>query len=68
MQRFTDERIGDVRAVVVTGVDVVDAARNRFAQYGQGGIAIFRRSEHAGAGQLHRTKAQSFHRAIAERK
>ena len=35
MQRFTDQLIGHVRAVKITGVDVIDAAGDCFAQDGE---------------------------------
>ena len=40
VQRLADELVGDVRAVEVAGVDVVDAARDRLAQHGERGVAI----------------------------
>ena len=66
MQRFADELIGDVRAVEVARVDVIDAARDRLAQHGDRAVAVFRRPEHARSGELHRAVAQALHGAIAE--
>lgn len=43
MQRLADQMIGDVRAVEIAGVDVIDPACHRFAQHGQGGVAILGR-------------------------
>ena len=48
MQRLADDLIDDVRAVKVAGVDVIDAACDRFAQHGDRFGAIFRRPEHMG--------------------
>ena len=68
MQRRADQLICDVGAIIIAGVDMVYALGDCCAQHGQRRVTIFRRSEHARAGQLHRTEAQSFHRAIAKRK
>ena len=67
-ERLADDLVGDVRAVEVAGVDVVDAARDRLAQHGERRVAILRRPEYAGAGELHRAVADPFHVAVAERK
>ena len=53
MQRLADDLVGDMRAVEVAGVDVVDAGRDRLAQDGDRRVAILGRAEHAGAGELH---------------
>jgi hypothetical protein len=45
VQRFLDDLVGDMRAIEIAGVDMVDAAGHRFAQHGNGGGAVFRRSE-----------------------
>jgi hypothetical protein len=42
MQRLRDDLVGDVRAVEIAGVDMVDAARNGLAQDGNGFCAILR--------------------------
>ena len=57
MQRLADDLVGDVRAVVVARVDVVDAARDRLAQHRDRGRAVPRRAEHTWAGELHRAVA-----------
>ena len=67
MERLADQLIGDVRAIEVAGVDVIDPARHRLAQDGEGGAAILGRTEDAGPGELHRTIAHAFHSSIAER-
>ena len=67
MQRLADDLVGDVRAVEVAGVDVVDAARDRLAQHGERGVAVLRRPEHAGPGELHGAVAEALHGAVAER-
>ena len=67
MQRLADQVVGDVRAVEVAGVDVIDAARHRFAQDGDRGVVVLRRSEHVRAGKLHRAVAESLDGAVAER-
>ena len=61
MQRLADELIGDVRAVEVAGVDVIDAARDRLAQHGDRRLAVLRRPEHAGSGELHGAVAEALH-------
>ena len=59
MQRLADEFVGHVRAVELRGVDVVDAELDRTPQYRQRLVAVPRRPEHAGPGQLHRAEADS---------
>src|SRR5258708_39563551 len=66
MQRLTDQLVGDVRAVVVAGVDVVHTGRDGLTQYGQCGLAIPGRPEYAGAGQLHGTVAKSLDEQVTE--
>ena len=50
MEGFADQLVRHVRAVVLRGVDVVDAEIDRPAQYPQRLVAIAWRPEHAGAG------------------
>ena len=57
MQRLANQLIGDVRAVEITGVYVVHATRHCFAQNCQRCVTIFRRTENARAGELHRAVA-----------
>ena len=66
VQRLADQLVGDVRAVVVAGVDVVDAARDGLAQHGQCRVAVLGRAEHAGPGELHGAVAEPLHGAVAE--
>jgi hypothetical protein len=54
MQRLADQPIGDMGAVEVAGVDVIDAGLHRLTQHGQGRVAILGRPEHARPGELHR--------------
>ena len=61
-----DQSVGDVRAVVVAGVDVVHATRHRLAQHGECRVAILRRAEHAGPCELHGTVAEPLHEAVAD--
>jgi hypothetical protein len=48
-----NDLVGDVRAVVVAGVDVVDAGRDCFLQDGMGFVHVTRRPIDAWAGELH---------------
>ena len=66
MKRLADELVGDVRAVEVAGVDMVDAARHGLAQHGDRRVAVLGRPEHAGPGELHRAIAHAVHDAVAE--
>jgi hypothetical protein len=54
VERLPDQPVGDVRAVEIAGVDVVDA----------GGVPG--RAEHAGAGQLHGAVAEAADGAVAQ--
>ena len=67
MERFANELIGDVRAVIVARVDVIDAARRRLAQHRDRAVAVLRRPEHPRSGELHRAVAEALHDAIAKR-
>src|SRR6202034_487188 len=58
--------VDHVRAIEVAGIDVVDAARHRFTQHGDCRVAIFRRAEYAGTGELHSAVAEPLHSAAAE--
>ena len=68
MQRFADHPVGDVRAIEVAGVDVVDAARDRLPQHGNRAGVVLRWPEHPRSGKLHRTVAEAVHGAVAKRK
>ena len=56
-ERFPDDLVGDVRAVAVGRVDVVDAQLDCGPQHLDRGRAVARRPEDAGAGELHRAVA-----------
>ena len=59
MQSFLDDLVGDLRAVEVAGVNVVDAGSDRLAQDGDGFGAVAGRAEDVGAGELHRAIADA---------
>ena len=65
MQGLADQVVDDVRAVVLSGVDVVDAEFDRAAQHGAGGVRVARRAEHAGTGELHRAEADAVDGLVA---
>ena len=65
MQGLADQVVYDVRAVVLSGIDVVDAEFDRAAQHGPGGVRIAWRAEHAGAGELHRAEADAVDGLVA---
>jgi len=56
-ERLPDDLVGDVRAVGVGRVDVVDAQLDRGPQHLDRGRPVARRPEDAGAGELHRAVA-----------
>src|SRR6202030_2371048 len=56
-ERLPDDLVGDVRAVGVGRVDVVDAQLDRGPQHLDGGPAVAWRPEDARAGELHRAVA-----------
>ena len=56
-----------MRTVVVAGVDVVDAPRDRLAKHSEGRVSILRWAEHAWSGQLHRPVAHTVDGAVAQR-
>jgi hypothetical protein len=66
VERLPDQPVGDVRAVEIAGVDVVDAAGDGLAQHGEGGGGVPGRTEHAGAGQLHGAVAEAADGAVAQ--
>ena len=57
VQRLVDQLVGHVGPVVLGGVDVVDAQLDRAAQHGDRRVAVPRRAEHAGTGELHGAEA-----------
>src|SRR4029077_5791303 len=66
MERLTDQLVGDVRLVVVAGVDVVHTGRDGFAQDGHRRLRIAGRPGYPGAGQPHRAVAKPPDEPIAE--
>ena len=68
VQGLGDDLIGDVRPIEVAGVDVIDAAGDRLAQYGDGLGSVLWRTEYAWAGKLHGAIAHAVDSAIAEAK
>jgi hypothetical protein len=65
MQRLTDQVVDDVRAVVLSSVDMVDAELDRPAQHGAGAVRIARRAKDAGTGELHRAEADAVDGLVA---
>ncbi len=59
VKRFADDLVGDVRAIEVAGVDVVDPGGDRFAQDRDRLAPVLRRPEHARPRQLHGAIAQT---------
>ncbi len=66
MERLTDQLVGDVRAVVLGRVDVVDAGVDRPAQHGDRLVVVARWTRHAGTRQLHRAVAHPPDRLTCE--
>ena len=66
MQRVVDELVDDVGAVVLRGVDVVDAELDRAAQDGAGGVEVAGRAEDALAGELHGAEADAVDGLVSE--
>lgn len=62
MQGLADDLVGDVGAVEVGGVDVVDAGRDGLAEDGYGTVRVLGRPPHAGPGQLHGAVANPLYR------
>ena len=59
VQGLADQRVGDVGAVVLRGVDVVDAELDGPAEHGDRRVVVARRPEDAGAGELHGAEADA---------
>ena len=66
MQGLADQVVDDVGAVVLGGVDVVDAELDRPPQDGADGVGVARRAEYAGARELHRAEADAVDGLVAE--
>jgi hypothetical protein len=56
VQRVSDQLVDDVGSVELRRVDVVDAELDGAAEHSSCGASVRRRSEDAGAGQLHRAE------------
>src|SRR5579864_150043 len=54
MKRLADELVGDVWAVKVAGIEVIDTARHCLAQDSECARSILGRTKHARPGELHR--------------
>ncbi len=67
MKGFADELIGDVRTVIVARIDMIDSARQRFAQYRERALPVFRRPEYPRPRELHRAVAHPLHAASPQR-
>ena len=67
VERLADQLVGDVGAVEVAGVDVIDPTGHRLPQHGERRPAILGRPEDAGPGKLHRAIAHAVDGAVAER-
>src|ERR1019366_10088991 len=59
VKSFLDDLVRDERTVVVTGVEVRDAAFDHLAQYLDRFLAVLRWTENSGTGQLHRAITHS---------
>ena len=66
IERVVDQLVDDVGAVVLGGVDVVDAELDRAAQDRVGRVGVARRAEHAGPGELHRAEADAVYGLVAQ--
>jgi len=66
MQRLADELVGDMGAVEIAGVDMIDAALDRFAQHRQRFTAVLGRTEHARTRKLHGAIAHAVDDAIRQ--
>src|SRR5215831_11573934 len=62
MERLPDDLIGNVRTIIIAGVQVVHARLNRVAQNPEGLFAIARWSPHPRTRQLHRAIAHTVNR------
>ena len=66
VQRLADQFVGDVGAVELRGVDVVDAEFDGALQHGDRLVVVARRAEDAGSGQLHGAEADAVDGELAE--
>ena len=68
VQRLADELVGDVGAVELRGVDVVDAQLDGSLEYCDRLVVIAWRAEHAGSRQLHGAEPDAVDRVLAKQK
>ncbi len=66
MQRLADDLVGDMGAVEVAGVDVIDPARHRLAEHRDRLAPILRGPEHPRSGELHGAVAEPPYGASAQ--
>jgi hypothetical protein len=66
MKRLANKLVGDVRAIEIASVNVIDPARHRLAQHGECRVAILWRSKNARSGELHRAIAQTVYDTVAQ--
>ena len=66
VQRLANDLVGDVRAIEVSGVDVIDTALHGRPQHRHGGCPVLGRAEDAGSGELHRAVPEALHVAVAD--
>ncbi|MNW19114.1 hypothetical protein D3C71_2189610 [compost metagenome] len=63
MQCFPNQLIGHMRAVEITGINMIHPSRHRFAQHCQRSRFVFWRTKYTGTSKLHRAIAESVNRA-----
>src|ERR1700686_697960 len=61
MKGLSNDLVGDMWTVIVAGIDMIDAGRNRLSQNSHRNVDIIRWSEHSGTGKLHRAIAHAVH-------
>lgn len=66
MQRLPDDLVRDMRAIEITGIDMVDASFDSSSQHSNSDFAVPRRSEYTRASKLHRPISHTVHDAVAE--
>ena len=59
MQGFSDDLLGDGRAIGIGGIDEVDAELDGAAKYSDGLLAVRRRAPDAPAGESHGAEAHA---------
>ena len=68
VQGLADQLVRDIGAIIVAGVDMIDAARDRLAQDLDRPVVVLRRPEHPRTRELHSAVAHALHNPVAERK